>query len=765
MNQSKWLSKRLFRVMLVGVLLVVATSAGLGTSLTLAADNPSPDTEWEKIFGGSYYDSAESVQQTTDGGYIIAGKTRSYSVYSEWHIYLIKTDASGNMEWQQVFTENIDSLAGSIEQTPDGGYIIGGSIASAVTYTYDFYLAKTDASGNIEWEKLYGGSDREMGKAARQTTDGGYIIIGTTVPTGVGQEDIYLVKTDASGNIEWEKLYGGSGYDEAFDIRQTTDGGYIFTGYTDSNTAGWEDVYLVKIDVLGNIEWEKTIGGSEYDYAYAVEQTMDGGYIMAGETMSYGAGSFDFYLVKTDASGNTEWDTTYGGSDYEFATSLQHTTDGGYIVAGITLSYGAGSGDVYMVKTDASGNVEWEKTIGGVSSDYAHSVCETADGGYIMAGETSSYGAGSADVYLVKLSAGINTPVGSDVTVSLESGTVNFPSVNQSGTTTITTSTENPVEPTPSDFYVIAGEFIDITTTADYSGLITVGIAYDESQVGNEESLRLFHWNSSEWEDVTTSVDTLENIVYGQVTSLSPFFIGEPAIPPVAAAGGPYLIQVDCSVDLDGSASYHPDGTIVSYEWSFGDNTNGSGVSVSHTYTAVGIYDVNLTVTDENGTQSSDSTMVVVYDSSAGFVTGGGWIDSPEGAYTADSSLTGKANFGFVSKYQKGASVPTGQTEFRFKVADFNFHSSNYDWLVVAGAKAIFKGEGTINGAGVYKFQIKAIDADINPDDDFDIDRFRIKIWYESDETEVVIYDNTLEDDNDDITTEIGGGSIVIHED
>ena len=155
---------------------------------------------------------------------------------------------------------------------------------------------------------------------------------------------------------------------------------------------------------------------------------------------------------------------------------------------------------------------------------------------------------------------------------------------------------------------------------------------------------------------------------------------------------------------------------------------------------------------------------MVVYDPSAGFVTGGGWIDSPEGAYAVDPSLTGKANFGFVAKYQQGAQTPTGQSEFRFKAGNLNFHSTSYEWLVIAGAKAKYKGEGTINGSGSYKFMLTAIDADINPNDAFDIDRFRIKIWEESDGEEVVIYDNALGDDSDDATTEIGGGSIKIHE-
>ncbi|MBA7479845.1 hypothetical protein ES707_15286 [subsurface metagenome] len=746
MKQYKWLNKRLITGVLVSVILAVTASVGLSTSPMVSASNPPPETEWEQIIGGSRQDIAYSVRQTTDGGYIMAGQTRSYSVGDEWHVYLIKTDASGNMEWEQALTENVHSSAGSIEQTTDSGYIIGAEIWSENTSSLDFYLVKTDASGNIEWEKSFGGSDREDGEAVQQTTDGGYIIVGSTYSYGAGRIDCYLVKTDASGNMEWEKTFGGSGWEEAFDVRQTTDGGYILAGYTGDVYC---DVYLVKTDASGNMEWEKTIDGGEDDLAYAVEQTTDGGYIIAGETSSYGADYGDVYLVKTDASGNKEWDKTFGGSDYDMAGSLQQTTDGGYIIAGFTVSYGV-NGDGYLVKTDASGNMEWEKTIGGSETDYAYSVRQTTDGGYIMAGQTSSYGASSTDVYLVKLSPLTNTPVGSNVTVSLESADVTFQDVLESGTTTMTISTANPAEPTPSDFYVIGGNFIEITTTAGYSGLITLGIEYDESQVDNEESLVLFHWSGSEWEDITTYVDTVENIVYGEADSLSLFFIGEPVVLPVADAGGPYLVQVDCSADLDGSASYHPDGTIVSYDWNFGDNTTGSGVLVSHTYTAVGIYEVNLTVTDDSGVQASDTTMVVVYDPDTGSATGGGWFWSAPGNLKQDPESEGKATFGFVVKYKH--ETAGGNLEFQYHVGDINLKSSDITWLMVSGANAQFQGEGTINGDGLYTFRVLAKDGDKaggQPDE------FTIRIWQGIDTEADPIYQA--------INAQLGGGNIIIH--
>jgi len=225
---------------------------------------------------------------------------------------------------------------------------------------------------------------------------------------------------------------------------------------------------------------------------------------------------------------------------------------------------------------------------------------------------------------------------------------------------------------------------------------------------------------------------------------------------------------------IDTSADFTDPGVLDTHTavWGWGDystsegivtESNGSGsVSGSHTYATAGVYRITLTVTDDDdGSDSSVFEYVVVYDPDGGFVTGGGWIDSPEGAYALDPTLTGKANFGFVSKYKKGATVPTGQTQFQFRVADLNFHSDSYDWLVIAGAKAMYKGVGTINGEGEYKFMLTAIDGDINTNDALEVDQFRIKIWSEDAEgNETVVYDNALGDDG---TTAIGGGSIVVH--
>ncbi|MCK4732495.1 MAG: hypothetical protein KAT65_08555, partial [Methanophagales archaeon] len=198
----------------------------------------------------------------------------------------------------------------------------------------------------------------------------------------------------------WNRTFGGTNDDYAHSVQQTSDGGYIIAGSTSSYDAGYTDFWLVKTDSNGNRQWDKTFGKMGCDEAFFVQQTSDGGYIIAGSTSSYGAGSEDFWLVKTYPNGNEQWNKTFGGTDGDVAYCVQQTSDGGYIITGWTRSYGAGGSDFWLVKTDSNGNRQWDKTFGGIDYDCAHSVQQTSDGGYIIAGSTSSYDAGYTDFWL-----------------------------------------------------------------------------------------------------------------------------------------------------------------------------------------------------------------------------------------------------------------------------------------------------------------------------------------------------------------------------
>lgn len=362
-----------------------------------------PDTLWTKTFGGSNIDVGYAVQQTADGGFIIAGYTRSYGTASGRNIWLIKTDMFGNMIWNKTFGGSSDEEANSVKQTSDGGFILAGYTKSFGFGLNDFYIIKTDSLGNEMWSRLFGGTQDEEAYDIIQTTDGGYVAAGATSSFGSGSRDVWLIKLDSSGNEVWRKTLGGLSTDGARSIKQTSDGGFIITGWTFSQGPGFVgNALLLKTDPLGNQQWSKAFGGNDVDRGYSVQQTADGGYIFTGYTNSFGAGLYDLYLVKTDSLGNEVWSKTFGGSGRDYGNSVQQTLDGGYIIAGYTLSFGAGSDDVWLVKTDSNGNQEWSKTYGGSASDVGYCVRETSDGGFIITSHTLSYGAGVHDVWLIK---------------------------------------------------------------------------------------------------------------------------------------------------------------------------------------------------------------------------------------------------------------------------------------------------------------------------------------------------------------------------
>jgi len=277
-----------------------------------------PEVEWEKTFGGSLWDYGSSVQQTTDGGYIIAGYTESFGA-GNGDVYLIKTDSNGNIVWDRTFGGYPPDEGYFAQQTTDGGYVITG-----LTYTgYNVYLIKTDSNGNSVWEKTFGDNMREYGNSVQQTTDGGYVLVGVTESFGAGMFDVYLVKTDSNGNKQWEKTFGGSEDDEGVSVKQAADGGYIMAGYTESFGAGNGDVYLIKTDSEGNEIWSRIFGGIEHDTGRSVQQTADGGYIIAGYTESFGGGNSDVYLIKTDSDGVEDWSKTFDRSKYQIIQVLR----------------------------------------------------------------------------------------------------------------------------------------------------------------------------------------------------------------------------------------------------------------------------------------------------------------------------------------------------------------------------------------------------------------------------------------------------------
>jgi hypothetical protein len=325
---------------------------------------------------------------------------------------LVPGSAFGQQAWLKYFGGSAQDYGYDVQQTFDGGYIVAGMTRSFGAGVFDVYVVKTDSGGAGMWSRVWGGTESDAANSVIQTPDSGYAIAGGTASFGAGAADVWLIKTNADGDTLWSKTYGGASDEVAHSIGRVAAGGYVMAGNTQSygpGTPTYPNVWLVLTDRSGNPFWSKVYGGDSNDLANSVQQTLDGGFIIAGYTNSFGAGSDDVYLIKTDGDGDTMWTRTYGGAGVDQGNSVQQTTDTGYVVAGSTTSFGAGSSDMYLIKTNAAGDTLWTKTYGGTAGEMGFCVRQTTDGGYIVVGQSRSFGAGQTDFYVVKANSSGDT--------------------------------------------------------------------------------------------------------------------------------------------------------------------------------------------------------------------------------------------------------------------------------------------------------------------------------------------------------------------
>jgi len=356
--------------------------------------------KFEKVFGGNGYDYGYSVVQTFDKGYVVAGTTSSFGSGST-DAYLLKTDSLGNFQWHKTFGWiNIDQFY-AVQETADSGLIMAGYTNSFGVGGYDMYVVKTDKVGNIDWWKTYGGSNWDFAYSISKTTDGGYILTGGTYSYGNGDEDIYLVRINSVGDTLWTKTFGGTQQDEAKSAIQTTDGGFILTGFTKSFGDLDGDVYTIKTDMNGDTLWTYVYHGNMPDFSTDVIETYTGNYIIAGQTKSFGLGGFDGYKIILSPSGNPVFFNYYGGaSNDENFFSIHESLGGRYAMLGFTNSFGAGDKDL-LLYIENPYNGFHSATIGGANKDIGYSLSQTTDKGYIICGSTMSFSI-LDHIYLIK---------------------------------------------------------------------------------------------------------------------------------------------------------------------------------------------------------------------------------------------------------------------------------------------------------------------------------------------------------------------------
>jgi len=407
--------------------------------------------QWAKTYGGPYWDFPRNIDLTSDGGYIVLGESRSFGANGPM-FWLLKLDAYGNIMFQKGFDRSGWEYPAIVQQTSDGGYILAGA-TDVEGNSQDVWIIKLDSYANVEWEKIYGGWHYDVLCSIKQTLDGGYIASGWTRSFSPLQ-DAWVFKLDSNGNVEWQKRfahYWQGQYNSFNSVQQTSDGGYILAGskYRADCNGLW--LWVMKLNSIGNVQWEYLYGSGGGPVAYSIQQTTDGGYIVAGVTREFGAGSDDFWVLKLSSTGSIQWQKAYGGGNSETAYSIKQTSDGGYIVAGTTFSFGAGNKDMMVLKLDENGNILWQKTYGGGDEEDEEGVQQTSDGGFILLGRTSSFGVGDADFWVLKLDENGNI------------GGCSYPIINTPNITVTTTTA--PLS--TSDYEIYDTTVLDVNTNAN----------------------------------------------------------------------------------------------------------------------------------------------------------------------------------------------------------------------------------------------------------------------------------------------------------
>jgi len=418
-------------------------------------DGPEPVVQyWARTYGGWEGDIPYSLAVTSDGGYIVAGDTSSYGA-GDADFWVVKLDERGRLQWDNSYGGTGLEECRGILQTSDGGYAAAGRTESfGVGEGGAMWALKLDASGAVQWQKTYAGGG---GSALAAGHGGGVVMGGTTTGFGAEGSDAWVVKVDDSGAIEWQQRYGGAQNEVLYSIQQTSDGGYVFAGWTSSWGAGWADFWVTKVDGSGGVTWSKTYGGADGDDARWISEVPAGGYIVTGWTVSFGAGNADLWLLRLDASGNVQWQNTYGGSADERGFGVSAASDGGFSVAGRTASFGAGNADMWVLRLDSSGAVQWQKTFGSTYDEEARLALELSGGSTIITGKDAFFGTAANDFWVIKtdstggITAGCPAGIAVDSSASPAATSVSAADAAVSAAATSASAADTTVSPVASD--------------------------------------------------------------------------------------------------------------------------------------------------------------------------------------------------------------------------------------------------------------------------------------------------------------------------
>lgn len=361
-------------------------------------------------YGTFGYNYGMSVHQEADTGYVIL--TNVSGLNGQNNVQLFKIDKNGSYAWAELYSDTAIYRAEKMAPTPGGGYIICGYTNANSANGYDIFLLKTGPQGQKEWLRTYGGTDWELGADVKPTSDGGYVLCGSTYSFGNGQTDFYVIKTNASGDTLWTQTFGGIGADMAKGIGLCADGSILVTGSSNSFGQGDNDALLLKLDAGGNYVWHKLYGGTGDEVTYEVYELYNNALVLGGHTSSYGVGGDDYYLIYAAPDGQQQWHRADGGPDNERAYTLALTADSGYVLSG--HSAGPGYDDVYFYKMKANGDWHYSTSHGSVYPDYASCIRQTLDGGYIIVGSTAGFGNALSLVYVIKTGPdGLSAPYNS----------------------------------------------------------------------------------------------------------------------------------------------------------------------------------------------------------------------------------------------------------------------------------------------------------------------------------------------------------------